>query len=471
MSAVINNHLPAQSDSSKSSSKKKRGKNEPSAPASVSTPTPSNPDLDAAKPESVNGANGVHGDDMETSFFKELQRNLRNASKKLNATAKVESIVAEHPGKPLDLLVAEKKINSDQRAQILKKPALQAQVAQIEEQIAQYKQFAAHYEERLVSQKTALETAHKEELEAAREKAVAELKESQEKTVRAQLLTLSQFLRAAASVRRAGDGAAADSQAFEGVLLQVYGGNLDAVESMLKLISGADEKVAGVDGQILDVTYAKVKQLSEEQAAPVPVEEPSAADSGAVSDPTIANAGLTELQDATVASTGDASAFGSAGNTAQATEPALAPTQTAAGDGANSMAASWDPQSSGSLAASADEWVEVPPNPAETEIESPSTTAVAQGSTSWAEDVPTGAAPAAAGDGFEQVVHHQRQNSVRGRGGRGRGRGDGFRGRGGRGEFRGRGRGRGEFKGGRGGRGGLGNQGQQGNRREAVATN
>jgi ribosomal protein L16 Arg81 hydroxylase len=136
----------------------------------------------------------------------------------------------------------------------LKKPGLQAQVAQIEEQIAQYKQFAAHYEERLVSQKTSLEIAHKEELDAVREKAVAEAKESQETTVRAQLLTLSQFLRSAASFRRAGDAESPESQAFEGVLLQVYGGNQDAVESMLKLISGTDDKVTGVDGQVLDVS-------------------------------------------------------------------------------------------------------------------------------------------------------------------------------------------------------------------------
>lgn len=136
----------------------------------------------------------------------------------------------------------------------MKKPALQAHVAQIEEQIAQYKQFAAHYEERLVSQKTSLETAHKQELEAVHEKAVAEAKESQEKTVRAQLLTLSQFLRSAASFRRAGDAESPESQAFEGVLLQVYGGNQDAVESMLKLINGADDKVTGVDGQVLDVS-------------------------------------------------------------------------------------------------------------------------------------------------------------------------------------------------------------------------
>lgn len=83
---------------------------------------------------------------------------------------------------------------------------------------------------------------------------MAEAKESQETTIRAQLLTLSQFLRSAASVRRTGDAASAESQAFEGVLLQVYGGNQDAVESMLKLINGTDDKVTGVDGQVLDVS-------------------------------------------------------------------------------------------------------------------------------------------------------------------------------------------------------------------------
>lgn len=99
-----------------------------------------------------------------------------------------------------------------------------------------------------------METAHKQELDTAREKAVAEVKESQESTVRAQLLTLSQFLRSAASFRRAGDAESPESQAFEGVLLQVYGGNQDAVESMLKLINGVDDKVTGVDGQVLNVS-------------------------------------------------------------------------------------------------------------------------------------------------------------------------------------------------------------------------
>lgn len=151
-------------------------------------------------------------------------------------------------------MVAEKKINVDQKAQALKKPTLQANVAQLEEQLAQYKKFAAYYEERLANQKAALESAHKEELEAVREKVAAEFKESHQKDIREQLLALSKFLRAAAAIRRIGDETAPESRAFEGVLFQVYGGTYDAVDSMLKLIHGAEDKVPAVEGDILDVT-------------------------------------------------------------------------------------------------------------------------------------------------------------------------------------------------------------------------
>lgn len=155
-------------------------------------------------------------------------------------------------------MVAERKINPDQKAQALKKPALQAQVAQLEEQIAQYKKFAAYWEERLANEKASLENEHKAELAALREQLAAEYKESQEKVLRQKLLTLSQFLRAAATVRRTGDETAPESRAFEGVLFQVYGGTNEAVDSMLKLIDGADEKVIAVEGDTLDVTCKRV---------------------------------------------------------------------------------------------------------------------------------------------------------------------------------------------------------------------
>jgi hypothetical protein len=219
---------------------------------------------------------------------------------------------------------------------------------------------------------------------------------------------------------------------------------------------------------------SRVKQASEEYApAAVPPEGTWTQEAPAgepASDPTLANAGLTELQD-TSATVQAATSNGFASSAASQPEDVIAaPAQTSVGDAANSVGESWDPQASHSAdpSANADEWVEVPRDPSETETGVQATPASVQPSTSWAEDVPS-VAPTAnkeGGDGFEQVVHHQRQNSVRGRGGRGRGRGDGFRGRG-RGDFRGRGRGRGEFRGGR-GRGGFG--GPQGNRGEAVAS-
>lgn len=148
----------------------------------------------------------------------------------------------------------EKKINADQRAQALKKPALQAQVAQIEEQLSHYKQFTAQYEERLASQKAALEKAHLEELEAVRGNVIADATEASTRVLREQLLTLSKFLCAAANSRHAGDSESLESRAFEGVLFQVYGGNQNAVTSMMKLIEGADENVVSVEGNALEMT-------------------------------------------------------------------------------------------------------------------------------------------------------------------------------------------------------------------------
>lgn len=208
-----------------------------------------------------------------------------------------------------------------------------------------------------------------------------------------------------------------------------------------------------------------MKQASEEYA-PDPVEgawteEAPAAEVTSASDPTLVNAGATELQDSSVVIQSVTSNGFSVTAASQPEQASAVPPQTIAEDGANAQAHSWDPQASDSLAASAntDSWVEVPRDLSETDTGVQNTPAATHGSNNWAEDVPTNTATPAkvdGNDGFERVVHHQRQPSQRGRG-RGRGRGDGFRGRGGRGEFRGRGRGRGEFRGGR-GRGGYGGQ-------------
>jgi hypothetical protein len=136
----------------------------------------------------------------------------------------------------------------------LKKPALQASIAQLEEQISQFKQHAVYYEERLTSQKAELEKAHKEELESALQQKATEARESAEKDFRDRLLVLTRFLCAAAAMRASGDATSNESRAFEGALLQVYGGNEDAVSAMVKLIEGNDTQVPSTDGELLDVT-------------------------------------------------------------------------------------------------------------------------------------------------------------------------------------------------------------------------
>lgn len=187
-------------------------------------------------------------------------------------------------------------------------------------------------------------------------------------------------------------------------------------------------------------------------------------------DPTIANASLTELQEPPVNVQATPVNGVSATETHQPDDGAQPPSQSVVNPGAaNAVAESdWDGQTS---SATAEGWVEVERNPTETNTSN--TPAPAQNPNSWAEDVPT-SAPATlnegTSDGFEQVTHHARQNSGRGRGPRGGRpfRGD-FRGRSGfyTGSSRGRGRGRGngefrggngEFRGGR-GRGGFGGRG------------
>lgn len=226
----------------------------------------------------------------------------------------------------------------------------------------------------------------------------------------------------------------------------------------------------------------KVKQASEEYAPATEAawaeEAATTTEAAPVSDPTLANAGLTELQDTTFGA--DATvANGHPTAPAPQHEDVVPPAQTLVSDAANAVAQStWDPNASGiTTSTAAESWVEVPRNPAETDTGLQATPATvdiglkanptaAEISGTLTDDAPavpdSSAAKGKGSDGFEQVVHHQRQHSGRGRGGRGRGRGDGFRGRGGRGEFRGRGRGRGEFRGGR-GRGGYGGQHGQGN--------
>lgn len=90
----------------------------------------------------------------------------------------------------------------------------------------------------------------------------AQTKESIEKQFKERLLVLSRFLRAAAAMRRDGDETSSDSRAFEGALFQVYGGTEEAVDAMLKLIDGPEEKVPSVDAEPLDVTCKSIIRIN-----------------------------------------------------------------------------------------------------------------------------------------------------------------------------------------------------------------
>jgi hypothetical protein len=155
------------------------------------------------------------------------------------------------------------------------------------------------------------------------------------------------------------------------------------------------------------------------------------------SDPTVAHAGLTEIDD------GSATAMTNGNGHAQQDSPETSGIVNAdvGDDAANAVAESqWD---TGNSMTASQEWVEVPRDPAETETGLAATTAAPANTQSWADEPPEqAAAPVDPNDGFQSV---QGRNH-RGRGDRDAGyRGDrrgGYRGRGGfRGEGRGRGRG------------------------------
>lgn len=152
--------------------------------------------------------------------------------------------------------MASRKINNDQKAQALKKPSLQASLAQLEEQISQYKKFDHEYQARLNSEKAALRASHEAELENARVQAREEGKAEAEKEARENILLLSRFLRLAAARRQDGEAepTTAERKALEGLLLMVYGGDEGAVIAAEKLAKGVDEPVLSTSQEPVDFT-------------------------------------------------------------------------------------------------------------------------------------------------------------------------------------------------------------------------
>ncbi|KAI1481398.1 hypothetical protein F4774DRAFT_49458 [Daldinia eschscholtzii] len=443
---------PVQTESK--SAKKKKAKAERTdspAPSALSVPE---------KAGSVAGQEG-QDDSSESPYVRELQKNIRNLNKKISNASKTDSIIEQHKDKSLDDLVNAKIINADQRAQRLKKPQLEAQLAQLEEQLAQYKKVDEEYRTRAAAEKASLEKSLTEKFEKEKADAISEIKDQAaaeaKKVQHDSLLILSQFLRLAAARRtEEADAGLDENMALEGVLLNVYSGDENAVSTMIKLIEGSEEKTTSVSGDQLQTTFAQVKAVSAAHAslfaaeATEVTEAPVEITNG--TDPTVAHAGLTEIDStgATVQLTN-----GHTESTSTST-PGVPENADVADDAANAAAESqWDANNDLSASISQEEWVKVPRDPTETETGLTATPVSAGNVQSWADEQPDNPpdsrAPTEANDGFHQVQRNRPRGDREG-GWRGRGRGDYRGGWRGHGEGRGRGRGRGRGGMGRGGR-------------------
>ncbi|OTA99540.1 hypothetical protein M426DRAFT_67625 [Hypoxylon sp. CI-4A] len=437
---------PVQTESKSAKKKKaKADRTESPAPSALSV---------AEKPSSVAGQEG-QDDNSDNPYIRELQKNIRNINKKITNASKTDSIVDQHKGKSLEELVEAKIINPDQRAQRLKKPQLEAQLAQLEEQLAQYKKVDEDYRTRTTAEKATLEKSLTEKLTKEKTDAVNEVKEEAaadaKKTQHDGLLVLSQFLRLAAARRSEDVDAGLDeNMALEGVLLNVYSGDENAVTTMIKLIEGSEEKTVSVSGEELQTSFGQVKAAATAHAAQFAAEALAESTEAPLetapvngTDPTVAHAGLTEI-DAT-------------GSTVQLTNghtestPASGATENAdvSDNAANAAAESqWDANNDIS-AESQEEWVKVPRDPTETDTGLTATPAAAGNVQSWADEQPDtppeAQAPTEPNDGFHQVQRNNRPPRGDREGGwrGGRGRGDYRGGYRGHGEGRGRGRGRG----------------------------
>ncbi|OTA53293.1 hypothetical protein K449DRAFT_220592 [Hypoxylon sp. EC38] len=380
-SAVQNPPVQTESKSAKKK-KTKAERTESPAPSALSVPE---------KPASVAGQEGQ--DDSTNPYIRELQKSIRNVNKKITNASKTDAIIEQHKGKSLDDLVNEKIINPDQRAQRLKKPQLESQLAQLEEQLSQYKKMDEEYRTRAAAEKASLEKSLTEKFEKEKAEAISELKaQAVAKSKKIQhdgLLVLSQFLRLAAARRtEEADAGLDENMALEGVLLNVYSGDENAVSTMIKLIEGSEEKTHGVTGEELQTSFAQVKaaakahaaQFAATEVAVEPTEAPLETTGINGTDPTVAHAGLTEID-----TTGTTIQL--TNGHSESTPVSGLPENAAVGDNAANAAAEsqWDANNDLSASGSQD-WVQVARDPTETENGLAATPASPGNVQSWAED-------------------------------------------------------------------------------------
>ncbi|OIW27197.1 hypothetical protein CONLIGDRAFT_417354 [Coniochaeta ligniaria NRRL 30616] len=391
---VIQN--PSVLTESKSSKKKK---------AKAQTERTESPVPTATLTPDKQASGGGNDEEDDSPYVRELRKSIRNVNKKIANASKTDSLIASHPDKSLDELVAAKIINADQKAQVLKKPGLQAQLAQLQEQLTQYLKVDQEYRGRLTSEKAAFEKSLTEKLEKDHEAALVQVKDEAHKTLATtlhdNLLALSQFLRLAAA-RRAeeADSQLDENRALEGVLLNVYSGDENAVDTMLKLVQGAEEPTRSTNGDVLTTTYAQVKVAAAnyglifqqpEAEAPESTEEPKEETKDIpASDPTITHAGLTEIDE------GSTKPFTN-GHSDETTTTKVNNAADVADSAANAAGENqWDTEHTSNNLAESQEWVNVPRDPAETETGLAATPAAPSNTQSWADDHPEPAAEAPA---------------------------------------------------------------------------
>nr|POF17784.1 hypothetical protein CFP56_13196 [Quercus suber] len=389
MAATIDNPSPVTTESKSARKKKAKAETGPAATTNGSALAPAVPDT-TKEDSSIGLTEDVSG---EHPHIKELQKQIRSVNKKLGGMVKTDAVVAENPGISLDDLVAQRKINADQRASALKKPGLVAHLVQLEAQITQFREFESDFKQQLHRQKEQLIAQHENELEKVKESLTHDVSTTDDTELRQKLLMFSQFLRAAAAKRGIEDEITTDeNQAFEGALLLVYGGDARAVDTAINIIEGSDEQVPNIEGLPLSIKYSQIKKASIDHA-PYQTEEDwidqvaeagiaegaingePISSSGPTSDPTIVHAGLTELESR------------SNGVDAVAAEPSAAPANSAGDEGGNLAGDNWDTGAGGAENNGLDGSYEViPRDAAEVDVTASAATATQDKIESWADD-------------------------------------------------------------------------------------
>ena len=249
-------HNPVPTSSESKSARKKKAKAVTGTNGTTQTPAiPTAP----GKEDSSLDAKADGESSTEHVYVKELQKQIRNINKKLSGMQKVDTLIAEHPDMSLDDLVAKRIINADQKNSASKKPGLQTQLLQLDENIQQYRKFEGDFQVQLQKQKDDLMAHHQKELHKQKEDLMLEGVSSGAAELGKKLLLFSQFLRCAAHKRTVEEEADTDEgRAFEGALLLVYGGDQKAVDTATKLIEGSGEQVPSIDGVATSVKCMSV---------------------------------------------------------------------------------------------------------------------------------------------------------------------------------------------------------------------